>query len=180
MKKLFLALGFTSLFLACKQDVEPAEENELITTVELSFTDSDKKTSTFSYSDPDGDGGAAPTIDKIALKANKTYELSIKFLDKSKTPTVDLTSEILAEADEHLVVYTLTPTTLGTYTYTDKDKNGFVIGLKGTLKTNGVGLGVLKVQLRHQPPVNGVAVKNGSPTPGSDDVNLNFDLSIAL
>ena len=154
---------------------EPADENELITTVNLKFTESGTTTTqTFTYRDTDGDGGQAATrFDKIVLKASKTYELAVELLDESKTPTDDISKEVSEESDEHLFVFTVSPTTLATYTYGDKDANNLPIGLKGTFKTNAAGVGKLKIQLRHQP-----SAKDGTPTPGSDDLNLDFDLTV--
>ncbi|WP_064196269.1 MULTISPECIES: hypothetical protein [Emticicia] len=173
---LLISIG---LFISsCKKDsIETQEENELITTVKLNFT-SGGVTQTFKFNDPDGDGGAAPTIDNISLKANTTYTLTIQVLDESKSTINDITNEVSAESDEHLFVYTPTPSNLLTYVYGDKDTNGFVIGLTGTAKTTTAGNGQLKVQLRHQPPVNGKKVKDGTPTPGSDDMNINFNLIV--
>ena len=178
MKNTLLFLFLTCFVLiSCKDSVEPEEENELITTVKLSFT-TGGKTLVYSYKDLDGDGGKMPVIDKIVLSPNTEYFLSTEFLDESKTPTVSITEEILAEAAEHLVFYTPSSANLGTFTYSDKDKNGFNIGLKGIFKTNAVQNGSLKVQLRHQPDVNGKRVKDGSITPGSDDLNVSFTLEI--
>ncbi|GAB3249178.1 hypothetical protein GCM10027347_06080 [Larkinella harenae] len=154
---------------------EPADENELITTVNLKFTEQGTTTiQTFSWQDKDGDGGQAPTkFDKITLKPNKTYDLSVELLDESKTPAEDITREINEKSAEHLFVYTPNPATLATYTYGDKDANNLPIGLKGTLKTNAAGAGKLRVQLRHQ-----LNSKDGTPGPGSNDVDLEFDLTL--
>lgn len=176
MKKLLLVVVVFAW--SCKTSVEPLEENELITTVKMNF-ENGGVVKTFSFKDPDGDGGASPTIDKIVLDKSKTYNLSLEFFDESKSPVLNITDEILDAADEHLVAFTLTPNTLGKYTYSDKDKNGFNIGLKGTFETLATaGSGKLKVQLRHQPPINGMISKNGTIIPGSDDVNIDFDIEI--
>lgn len=178
MKNTLLFLFLTCfVFVSCKDSVEPEEENELITTVKLSFT-AGGKTLVYSYKDLDGDGGNVPVIDKIVLSPNTDYIVSTEFLDESKTPVVSITQEILAEADEHLVIYTPSTPNIGTFTYSDKDKNGLNIGLKGNFKTNAAQNGSLKVQLRHQPEVNGKRVKDGSITPGSDDVNISFMVEI--
>ncbi len=173
---LFLFLSCFVL-LSCKDSVEPEAENELITTVKLSFA-AGGKTLVYFYKDLDGDGGKMPVIDKIALSPNTDYLVSTEFLDESKTPAVSITEEILKEAAEHLVIYTPSSPNLGIFTYSDKDKNGFNIGLKGNFKTNTAQNGSLKVQLRHQPEVNGKRVKDGSITPGSDDVNISFTVEI--
>lgn len=178
MKKSLLLLGiFSGLFFSCKDEVELENENELITTIKLEFVNG-TDTKTFQFKDPDGDGGQAPVINDIALKANTEYQLSVSFLDESKNPVEDLTEEVAAESDEHLVVFTPNPSSLGTYTYSDKDVNGFPIGLSGKFKTNQAGTGTLKVQLRHQPPINNKSVKNGTATPGSDDANVDFKVTV--
>lgn len=175
---LSLALSMAIFISSCKKDsVEAEEENELITTVKLNFS-AGGSTQTFKYSDPDGDGGKMPTIDAISLKPNTTYTLTVEILDESKTPIGNITDEVKTESDEHLFVYTPSPSSLLTYTYGDKDANNFGIGLTGTAKTNAAGTGKLKVQLRHQPPVNGKASKDGTPTPGSDDVNIDFNVTV--
>nr|WP_295926962.1 hypothetical protein [uncultured Dyadobacter sp.] len=173
-----LLAGMMLSFVQCKDsgdEVEPDDENELITSVTLKFTEQGtSNVSTFSYKDADGDGGNAPTkFDTIALKPNTTYTLAIALLDESKSPVDDITKEVEEESDEHLFVYTPSPAALLTYTYGDKDKNNFPIGLTGKAVTGAAGDGKLKVQLRHQP-----GAKNGTPTPGSDDVNLDFILKV--
>lgn len=173
-----LLLGVTVSFTQCKDsgdDVQPDDENELITSVVLNFTEQGtSNVVSFAYKDADGEGGNAPTrFDTIALKPNTTYALAIEFLDESKTPVDNITDEIEEESDEHLLVYTPSPASLLTYTYEDKDANNYPIGLKGKAVTGAAGIGKLKVQLRHQP-----GAKNGTPTPGSDDVNLDFNLKI--
>lgn len=163
--------------LSCKDAEVDPEENELITTVKLEFT-SGSTVSTFSWKDADGDGGSAPVVDKIVLKPNTEYSVKVSFLDESKSPAEDITEEIREESDEHLVVFTASPSSLLTYTYLDKDANNYPIGLSGKVNTATAAAGKLKVQLRHQPPVSGVNVKNGTATPGSDDTNVDFDVEL--
>jgi len=179
----FLALSASFLLLTgCDNadDVVEPDENELITTVELKFTEQGTTTAqTFAYQDRDGDGGQAPTrFDNITLKPNTTYTLTVAFKDESKNPAKDITEEVEEEADEHLVVFTANPANLLTYTYGDRDKRNQPIGLTGTARSGAAGTGKLRVQLRHQPPVNGTPVKNGTAAPGSDDVNLEFNLTV--
>ncbi|WP_394991467.1 hypothetical protein [Emticicia sp.] len=178
-KTLFLSLLSSILFISsCKKDsVEAADENELITSVKLNFT-TGGTTQTFAYSDPDGDGGKAPTVATVSLKANTTYTMVIEILDESKNPVSNITNEVSTERDEHLFIYTPSPSSLLTYIYGDKDSRNLNVGLTGSVKTGVVGTGKLKVQLRHQPPINGKAVKDGTITPGSDDINIDFNITI--
>ena len=178
-----LLIGLTFLLAQCKSasDVEPDDENELITTVQLEFVPTLIFTGaqTFTYRDVDGDGGNPPTkFDTISLAANTEYVVKIKLLDESKNPAEDISEEVKAKADEHLFVFTPSPAALLAYTYGDKDPRDLPVGLIGTAKTGTAGIGTLRVQLRHQPPISDKIVKDGTPNPGSDDVNLNFVLEV--
>lgn len=179
--QLVLILALVLTFVGCNKKEEPApeDENELITTVRLKFTENGTtNTQTFEWKDLDGDGGNAPTVTSVILRSSRTYKLNVEFWDESST-AINKTTEILSEADEHLVVITPSPSSLFTYTATDKDSRNFPIGLTGTAVTGFTNMGTLRVQLRHQPPVNGQPVKNGTATIGSDDVNVTFSLTVA-
>ncbi|WP_149243645.1 hypothetical protein [Dyadobacter sp. 32] len=173
-----LLIGMAALFTQCKdsgENLTPDDENELITSVILNFKETGSGAmSTFTFRDPDGDGGNAATkFDTISLKANTAYTLTVEFLDESKSPVVDITKDIEEEKEDHLLIFTASPASLLTYSYGDKDKNNFPIGLLGTATAGAAGLGKLKVQLRHQP-----GTKNGTAAPGSDDVQLDFNLKV--
>jgi hypothetical protein len=174
----YLMISLLLFISSCKKDsVDSIEENELVTSVKLNFS-SGGTTQTFKFADPDGDGGAAPIVETINLKANTDYTLTIEILDESKTPISNITDEVATEKDEHLFIYTPSPSSLLTYTYGDKDSRNFNVGLTGNVKTGAAATGKLKVQLRHQPPINGKPSKDGTTTPGSDDVNIDFNISI--
>lgn len=179
MKKNLLIFGISCLsFFACKdKEAEPAEENELITTLQLNFKNG-ITTETFVWKDLDGEGGMAPQVQNVVLKPNTTYDLSVKVLDESKNPVLDITQEVKEKDDEHLFLYIPQPSSLLAYTYIDKDAKNFPVGLLGNLKTNAAGNGKLKVQLRHQPPAGGKATKDGTATPGSDDINIDFVVEV--
>ena len=170
MKKIivcFLIIGFS--ITGCKKDEpEPTQDNEFISTMRLTFTEGTNKL-VYSVKDLDGDGGKAPVTDIIKLLPNKTYTLTTEFLDETKTPALNLTSEIQAEASEHLVIFEPNPANLLTVTRTDKDSRNFEIGLNATVKTIAAVNGTMKVTLKHQPAVGGVPIKNGTTNLGSTD-----------
>ena len=178
MKKTLLLVLSLGLFLSsCKKDEpEPVQDNEFISTMRLTFTEGSNKL-VYSIKDLDGDGGKAPVADVIKLLANKTYIVTTEFLDETKSPIVNLTSEIEKESAEHLVVFE-SPASLLTFTRTDKDSRGFEIGLKSTVKTAVVANGSLKVMLRHQPEVGGKPVKNGTSSPGTTDFEGTFVVEV--
>jgi hypothetical protein len=181
MRKLLVFLCILSVSFSCKiEDHEPHDDNELITTVDLIFTDANKKVSTFSFQDKDGDAKTPPEkFDKITLDKNMAYTMEIKVYDETKNPKEDITEQIKLESDVHLFVFKIDPAALFSLKAIDKDKNGLPIGLLSSGTTqNAVGAGKFNLILKHQPPVNGKAVKTGNEAGGSSDIDLIFDLSI--
>lgn len=183
MKKYLLIFLSPMLFFACKMNdnVEPSIDNELLTRVELTFTDPTTKTSsTFIYQDKDGDPKTAPErFDKIVLHKGTTYTMSIGIFDDTKSPVTDVSESIKQESDIHLFVFKIAPAGLLSTTITDKDINGLPIGLASSVITSSTaGIGKYNVLLKHQPEVNGVKVKNGQEAGGSTDVDLLFDIEV--
>ena len=126
MKKVVLFLFLSSLFFSCKkEEVVPTDDNELITTVELIFTDANKKVSTFSFQDKDGDGKTPPEkFDKIVLDKNMAYTMEVHMYDETKNPKLDITEDIESESNVHLFVFKIDPASLFNLKASDKDKNG--------------------------------------------------------
>ncbi len=174
---LLLALFF--VVTSCsKEEVEPNDDNELVTTVKLSFKSSTGNIKSFYWRDKQGDG-VMDSVDPILLDKNSTYEMSIALLDETKNPVFDISEEIKEEADVHLFFYKVTPTGLLSVQIKDLDKKGIPIGLLADIRSQYVpGNGNFQVILKHQPPVNGKAVKTGAEDGGSTDVDVSFPVSI--
>ena len=172
-----LFLGFLS---ACNSDdVEnptPPNEEEVITTLLLNFTNAGQ-TTTFAYRDPDGDGGNPATQqDDVVLSANTTYTLTIEFLNEAETPAEDITAEVEEEGDEHQVfISNATGALPFTYTYGDQDVNGNPIGLTGTVTTGDATTGSMTVTLKHQPEVKSAT---STIADGETDIEVSFAVSI--
>lgn len=171
------------LFVSCKkdEDIHPTDDNELVTRVELTFTDVVAKSSvTYTFQDKDGDARTAPEkFDKIVLNKGVTYSVTLGVYDDTKSPVEDIAEEIAEESDVHLFVYKTTPSSLFTTTILDKDKNGLPIGLSASILTqSAAGTGKLNLLLKHQPELNGVRVKTGQEAGGSTDIDLLFDVEI--
>jgi hypothetical protein len=182
MKKTVFLSAFAALFLAlffaaCKPDepVDPNEE-ELITKVQLTFTDSatGASVSEVVYSDPDGDGGnAAVRFDSISLDSGMTYNVAISLFDESDGGNiVNITNEVLEEAQDHLFCYTPTNAYVS-IVKTDSDGT-FPVGITTRWSVGNPGAGTLRVELKHQPD----GTKNGTCTPGSTDVQLDFQIRV--
>ena len=165
---------------ACKKDkpLPEPEENELITKVSLKFTNvaNASDVATVTWSDPDGDGGVAPTIGTLNLKANTAYTFEVSEVLNETASEADernILNEIIEEADEHLWIYKPATGLNLVVVRTDKDANNFQIGIKGTAAVGAASTGNLQVTLRHQP-----GVKDGSDTPGSTDFSAAIPVNI--
>lgn len=180
MKKIKFIIGIAALstlvLTACKKEVTPetppppANEEELITTFKITFTDPLGVNPTYEaiFRDVDGAGGNAPTaFDTIRLKANSTYTASIQFLNESVSPTDTITNEILEEAADHLVCYDVVGANVSVVR-TDSD-GVFEIGLQSSWTTTAISNGNVTISLKHQP-----GIKNGTCAIGDTDIELNF------
>ena len=167
---LFIGAGLIS----CEKDKDagPDNEQELITTIRLTFTGGGS-TLVFNASDKDGDGGLAPVIDRITLKPNTDYTLSVQFLDESKSPAINITTEVEEESNEHLLCFAGTGA-MPSPNVTDKDKKNKPLGLKSSFKTGAAGAGTLKVTLKHDADKN-----NASPcNTGETDAEATFQVTV--
>lgn len=184
---------------ACGDDggTDP-DPSEVITTVTLELVPAGGgATVTASFDDPDGDGGAAPTIDPIALVAGTSYMMAVRFQNRLVEPPEEITDEIRAEAEEHQLFFTGTavdgpasdhPGAPLTHTYADTDASGLPIGLASTIAATA-GTGELTVTLRHLPPINGVPTKTAdlaadvraggfAAIAGSTDAQVTFQVTV--
>jgi len=180
MRILGMVLAVSLLAGACKNDeqtVAPTDDNEAITTAILSLTNTASTQDVVTATIENINTTADFTKATLTLKANATYSGAVQLYDKTQTPTLDATVEIREKANEHLFVYTPSVTGLLTVSITDRDTNTapgpYPVGLSFTVKAGAAAIGKLKVQLRHQPNA-----KNGTSTPGSDDLNVDFPVTI--
>ncbi len=161
---------------ACNRDDDDSNPNEeeLITSVILTFTAPGGASTSFSFKDTDGDGGADPVVQNITLAAGTTYDLDVKFLDESNPADVeDITVEVAGESADHLICFSVEGG-VPLPTIEDTDDNGKPLGLASRLITNAAGSGKLTVRLKHQPDKN-------AATPcstGDTDVEATFDVAV--
>jgi hypothetical protein len=173
---LLVGFGITLLF-ACKKDKQDPEtptvvnEEEMITTVELVFTDTfgADPVKHFFYKDLDGAGGNNPSIyDTIRLLANTTYQVSILLRNESVSPAEDHTVEIQEEASDHLFCFVSSSGLNLGVVITDSDGT-LPLGLQSNWTTQGISTGHTLIRLKHQP-----GIKTGDCSLGETDVELNF------
>ncbi len=187
-----LFIGTLATLAACDDGGE-GTENEVITTVTLTVTPSAGGAAvTAGSDDPDGDGGAAPTITPLTL-APGSYTATVRFQNKLEDPPEEITDEVRDEGGEHQIFFTGTAvdgpasTHAGaavTHAYADTDPNGLPIGLSNTFVAVA-GTGQLTLTLRHLPPLNGVAVKTSAAaeqvkTGGIDALGGSTDATVTI
>ncbi len=184
---LFVAIAATSL-VACKKDKEetagpatPPNEEELITTLLLTFTDVENAANTYElrFTDVDGSGGAAPVITGDTLPANRAYTLALRVLDESGSTSEEITTEIMAEAAAHQFCFLPAGIDLQ-ISYADTDPNGRPVGVTNSAITGAAGSGTLLVTLRHQPDkaAPGVATGDITNAGGETDIQVTFPVII--
>ncbi|MCC6723188.1 MAG: type 1 periplasmic binding fold superfamily protein [Saprospiraceae bacterium] len=175
---LLIALLSFSFFTlnSCDKDTEPVNEEELITTVYLSFTNLNESIIyTFVANDSDGNGGNSPIVDDINLQDSTYYKLEVKFIDSSNSnnPNNDLTPKIVEEGTDHLVCFNAEGAMVEPVA-NDDDGNGHPLGIISYFTTGGTGSGNLKLTLKHLPNKSDSTPCNS----GSTDVEVTFPVEI--
>ena len=159
MKRNFLLMLFaaSSILLLNSCDKEIAEEDndgEVLTTLELHFTERGTQNSLiYKFDDPDGfgTGSVPPVIDLIRLLPNKVYDVELKLLNKTANPIEDVTAEVEEESADHRFYYL--PATGGNIMVDnlDKDADGLPLGINSTWTTGAKAAGTIRIVLRHYP-----------------------------
>jgi hypothetical protein len=183
-----VAAVFIFVSAGCKEDnpaePDPGNPQELITKVVLTLTENGTgNVAMATFSDPDGDGGVAPSIGTLSVKAGSTYNGAIALMDESKNPPDDITAEIEEEADAHQFFYTPRGDLAGrvTVTITDKDSRNLPVGLAYTMAVTagapvaGTAANSLKVALSHYEPAS---AKDGTTPSSETDVEIDFPVNI--
>ena len=203
-KGLLAVLLAASVLTACSDDdddEDPAppappieNEEEVITSVELIFTNDNDTNDvvTAKAIDPDGEGVLELTVQgSIQLDTNTTYTLTYEILNAvDSTDIEDIGEEIADEDDEHQIFYAFSNNAFADplgdgnidnfaddVNYNDFDDNNDPVGLNTTWETSGTALagGEFRVRLMHQPDI-----KSSTTTAqdGEDDFDLTFVLDI--
>ncbi|MCC6721589.1 MAG: hypothetical protein IT243_05260 [Bacteroidia bacterium] len=152
----------------------PADQNELITTLKIELKDTvSGALYSFFYRDIDGDSNTIPDQwDTVKLDTGRIYKVTLKFLNETNPNLItDVSTEIKAEATEHIICYTPSLAELN-ITRTDNDGT-YSLGLESLWKTKGIANGNLNIKLMHQ-----AGLKNGSCEPGVADSDITFRISI--
>lgn len=199
------ALALALSAAACESSDHDHDENEIISLVELTFTPTGGGAPlVFEFNDPDGDGGVSGVSDRIDLAAGVEYSLGVRFVNSLAEPPDDITEEVKAEAEDHLVFVlgdvagpaSTASSALVNHAYADLESDyganavgdDLPVGLVNTITAKDAGSGKLRLILRHLPELNGQPQKTaelpgelaaGRDLPGSVDVDISFDLVVS-
>jgi len=175
-----MLLGFAATFTACDDEIIIPNEEELITTLKYTLTPiGGGDAIELSFTDLDGDGGAAPIIIGGELSASATYTGILTLLNEVESPAENITEEIEAEDEDHQFFFASTISGLSV-AYGDTDGDGNPIGLTTNLTTGAAGGGSLTITLRHEPNKAGVDVSGGDITNagGETDIEVSFPITV--
>ncbi len=194
MRMIATSLGIT-MAAACSGPGNAINSQELITTVILTFSHPNSGEHVAEWNDPDGDGGAPPTVSRVALTHVGTFAVSVRFENRLGTVPEDITTEVRDEAEHHLVLFTgagvdgpatNNPNGLLKHAYDDADANGLPIGLTNLIGLSDGGTAKLTITLRHMPPeeppvksadtVQTVKTSGISAIGGSTDAQVDFEV----
>jgi hypothetical protein len=170
------------VFSSCdNDDPEPENETEVITRMEVKFTNNADATNVVfaRFNDLDGPGGVEPTLTHPSLRPGATYTVTIELFNDLEGE--DITKEILEEADEHQFFFIQTNSVFSTIEYLDQDKNGRPLGLRNRFVTRGTaGNGTLRIVLRHEPnkALPDVIAGNIANAGGDTDIDVTFNVTI--
>ena len=183
-RHIYLLLGFGLLLFtaSCEDDDDPIIDGgeELITSVTLTLSpNGPQETVVLGFSDPDGDGGNAPSFSTTGtLVADASYMGQISF----GSPDGSIDAEIIDEGIDHQVFYQASGGANLNFTYATigTDINGLPVGLSTLLTTGAVSSGELTIILRHEPNkmAAGIAIDNPSVAGGSTDVEVTFQVTV--
>lgn len=169
-------VAFSMCLNSCADDPKPVNQEELITTVVVELTPSVPGTPTviLRYFDEDGIGTIDPVVTvNHPLNSEVEYTGEVQFLNESISPAENITEEIVEEANDHLVCYTIEGAGLEIESV-DSDDNARPIGLSTLWSSLTPSTGTITLTLRHQP-----GTKTGvCPGPGESDVEVSFPITI--
>lgn len=177
-----ICLALTNTLTSCSDDddPDPVLEEEFITNLTLTFTNTADATDAvvlFSTA-PDGfeDGTSTENI-LGTFTAGATYSLSLEILNEQEDPADDvLNDDIIPEADEHFFAYAVNGINL-TMTRDASDvagPDGSKLGVNTTWVAGAISNGNLQIRLIHEPTTVDDSDEFGSATGGSEDFNITW------
>ena len=156
-------------------------EEEIITTMIVTLTANDGSADVvLQMQDLDGNGANVPVITVGSpISGMTSYSGSIVWLNETEDPAENVTLEILQEADEHQVFFTIGDGLPIQVVYADEDSNGYPVGVDFILAPTEAGVtgsGSLIITLVSEPvkPNDGTVGSAG----GSTEIQASFPVVV--
>ena len=157
------------------EDPHPVNEEEVITTVEVSLAPEGGGTPvTLRFYDQDGENGSIEPVQTISgsLATATVYSAQIALLNETITPALNISDEVEEEGNDHLFCFSVSGDL--SIEYDDEDSQGMPLGLSTRWLTGGEGQVQLTIILRHQ-----AGTKTGDcPGLGETDLEVSFGLIV--
>ena len=171
---------FVALFTACSDD-DPAPVNppELITNVNLIFTNAANAADVVTLTAVSADGIVAPTLTVSGpFTAGATYNATITITDEVNDENI--LEEVVEEKDEHFFVYAINGVnfTMMRAANDEVRTDGESLGLNTTWTAGTAAGGTITLQLVHEPTTISDDGGFGSSTGGEFDINNTWTVSI--
>ncbi len=178
VRNLFLLVAVVFFSQCDTEEPEAENEEELITTMTLTFSTAGAADEVFKVYDEDGDGPIAPVYTNGTLTANTSYSVEIEVLNEEENENI--TEEILQEDEEHQFFFQFSNGLNLDFAYDDVDGDGNPIGVSSIFTTGEASTGTLTVTLRHEPIKDAEDVVDGDITNagGETDIAATFDVVI--
>ncbi len=180
-KLFFAAIFCLTLLTSCSDDDDPVivNEEELITDVTLTFTNTGNATDVVTMTSvaPDGQDGTFTNTVVGSFTSGETYALSLAITNESESPADDvLNDDIIPEADEHFFVYDVNGVnfTMSRDASDVDGPNGDKLGVNTTWIAGAVSNGSVNITLVHEPVTTDDSNNFGTTTGGEEDFNITF------
>lgn len=180
IKLFMIPVLFVALFTACSDDdPAPVVEEELITNVNVIFTNAADATDVVTLTAISADGIVDPTLTVSGpFTAGATYNATITITDEVNDENI--LTEIVEEKDEHFFVYAQNGVNF-TVTRAANDEvrtDGESLGLNTTWVAGTAAGGSITVQLIHEPTTVSDDGGLGSATGGEFDINNTWNVTV--
>ena len=172
-----VVLGLTSCSNDDDNNVEPVNEEEVITTLIVTFTSDGNPTVVMTFDDPSGDGSSEPVVTVTnPFVSGATYQGTVEVLNRTESPIEDITEEVEEEDTEHQFFFIAGGGLDVTTQYENFDGNGNPLGTRISLVAGAASSGIYTVILRHDlnKPNDGTLADAG----GETDISATFDATV--
>lgn len=159
---------------------EVVNEEEVISDVSITVTDSEGAATTYTYTDPLY-RSSDYTDPVIHLTSGETYTVEMNFYNNSDPADPEVvTEEIKEEKDDHFLEFGFetADVTVARVDSDVTDSNGIKIGLKTQWTAGDPAEGSATVTLIHQPETKNTSDPKGTHTGGETDAQVTYNLVI--